>query len=189
MSHGLAFVDRLLVFVIGLALTFLGVWSIGLFFDVPQANQVTDYADQEMWANAAELGWYEGALIGVVAGGIIIGLWLIIANLRRRSVSVVTSGASTEMGDINFNLGTLADAVADTIEETHGVSKVRKRVVIDRGLTTVEFTVDADADCSVPGIQTAIEQSERDLREAIGPSDAATSYRIHIERVPQNHEI
>ncbi|MBI8999506.1 alkaline shock response membrane anchor protein AmaP [Corynebacterium sp. CCM 9185] len=189
MSHGLAFVDRLLVFVVGLALTFLGVWSIGLFFDVPEAHRVTEYADQQMWANAPELGWYDWALVGVLVGGIIIGLWLIVANVLRRSVTVVTSSASTDMGDINFNLSSLADAVADSLEDTHGISKVRKRVVIDRGLTTIEFTVDAASDCSVQGIQTAIEQADRDLRDAIGPSDAATSYRIHMDRVPQNHEL
>ncbi|MBV7292746.1 alkaline shock response membrane anchor protein AmaP [Corynebacterium sp. TAE3-ERU16] len=189
MSHGLAFVDRLLVFIVGLALTFLGLWSIGLFLDVPEARRVTSYADQGMWANAPDLGWYDWALVGVLVGGIIIGLWLVIANLRRRSISVVNSASSTDMGDINFNLGTLAEAVADSLEDTHGVSKVRKRVVVDRGLTTIEFTVDAASDCSVPGIRTAVEQAERDLRDAIGPSDAATSYRIHIDRVPQNREL
>ncbi|MEZ2121706.1 alkaline shock response membrane anchor protein AmaP [Corynebacterium sp. CCM 9203] len=189
MSHGLAFVDRLLVFIIGLLLTLLGAWSIALFFDVEQAERITAYADQEMWRNAADQAWYLWALIVTVAAGIIIGLWLIIVNVRRRSVSVVTSVASTDMGDISFHLGNLADAVAFSIDAAPGVSRVRRRVAVDRGLTTMEFTIDADPDCSVPGIYKAVEQAERDLRDAVRDREIATSYRIHIERVPQNHDV
>ncbi|AZA14411.1 alkaline shock response membrane anchor protein AmaP [Corynebacterium choanae] len=184
MSRALAAVDRLIVLLVALGLAFLGGWSILYYLGNPYAIQLAEFNNQRIWREAPDQEWFKWVLLGIVIGGLLLGGWMVLANIRRKRIAQVNSDdASTAEGRIRFNITDIASAVAGQLERDPKVNKVKDVVLFDRGRPTMQFTISAEPDVPIAALRSQIDQAERDIREAIGTADIDSVYRIHLEPV------
>lgn len=190
MSKAIITVDRLLVLLAALGLIFLGVWSILFYIDNPYARELAEYRNSRIWLSASKQPWFDWALGAIAVVAFIIGIWLIVANLRRRRIRTVASEtASTDQGQISFNVSHIASAVASNLESCPKVTKVNSLTAFDRGRKSMEFTIHAAADVNVTSLRSQCAQAERDIRAAVGDADIDTSYRIELDAVDHTPEL
>ena len=189
MSKSLATLDRFVVALVALAVGFFGVWAIVYYLEANTefpsywAHWLSDNVNQRIWRESIDQAWFPWMLVVVAVIAMILGLWLLIANLRPHRITRVKSiGASTNEGDIKFNVADIASAVADELTEIPLVDRVAHSTALDRGRSTMSFTVHADSAANVKTIRSHIDQAERDIREAIGDADIDTIYRIHLNQ-------
>lgn len=183
MSKLTAFIDRFIFFLLAITLILFGLWPVLAHFDVEFAKELALWRDPDAWRTLPDQNWYEYLLWGILAGTIIIGLWLIIINLRRRTFSQVGSSASDENGDISIHISHIAQAVAAQLETDSDVTSAKQKVSIDRKRPTIEFTINARPEADLNKLNDMIETSEADLRDAIEDVDIDTVYLLHMEKV------
>ncbi|MBN9643937.1 alkaline shock response membrane anchor protein AmaP [Corynebacterium mendelii] len=184
MSKSLAAIDRIIVLLVALGLAFLGVWSILFYIGNWYAVELAEYCNQRIWRESPDQPWFKWVLAGIVVVGVVCGLWMILANLRRKRINQIHSEpASTHIGEIKFRISDIGSAVAGQLEDIPRVNSVKSLVAFDRGRPTMDFTINADADANIPMIRSQIDQAERDIRDAIGTTDVDTIYKIHLDQV------
>ena len=184
MSKSLAAIDRLIVLLVTLGLAFLGVWSILFYIGNPYAVELSEYCNQRIWRESPDQPWFKWVLVGILAVSVFLGLWMILANLRRKRISQIHSeSASSHLGEIKFRVSDIGSAVAGQLEQVPDVQSVKSLVAFDRGRPTMDFTINAAADANVQAIRSEIDQAERDIRDAIGASEVDTVYKIHLDQV------
>ena len=183
MSKKLAGVDRFILAILGLVLISLGVWPILIHFDVEFATYLAKWVDHDTWASLPEQSWWVYVLAGATVVLALLGLWLIIANLRHRRFNTVHSDASDEGGAIKTSMTAIAGAVADTLSNVDGVEKVSRLVAYDRARPTLQYEIMADPDTPLMRIKDAIEVNDRDFRAAFPDVDLDTTYKVHFTKV------
>ncbi|MBZ8177696.1 alkaline shock response membrane anchor protein AmaP [Corynebacterium poyangense] len=184
MSRGLATVDRIIVLLVGLLALAGGAWFLALHYNCPPAQEWNQKIDSAAIGRVPENNWYLYLLIGIVVLSAIIGLWLIIANIRPRGFSRVKSSASTSEGTIGLNISKIAEAISRTVEhKISRVESVNEKVAFDRNRPTVRWTINAQPGIRIDELAAVLEQSEQDFREAIRDIDVDTTYRLHVQPV------
>ncbi|PRQ10936.1 hypothetical protein C1Y63_08715 [Corynebacterium sp. 13CS0277] len=180
MSRALAGLDRLLTALLGLALGVLGTFFIGLYFDEPHAQQVADWLHLSQWPAAYDWEYLPVSLLGGGIAAILLGLWIVLANLGRRRIGRQDSSATTALGTISVNVGSIADAMAQSLSAQPKVTRANAKVVNDRKVKTLELTVTAEPTVDLASLKRAIAQQEAAFRSAVRDMDIASSYRIHL---------
>lgn len=183
MSKKLAGLDRFLVFLFAVVFLALGLWLVALWGGCPPAEELLNRFDHDAVAAFPDSRWYTLTLVAVLILGVILGLWLIIANLRAHRFSRSPSPASNRAGTIELDLNRLAGAIDDALEEQPRVQRVRHRAALDRSRPTITWTLVADPNVDLPTLRQTVEATERDFRDAVGEVDVDTRYRIHLEPV------
>lgn len=182
MNRGLATVDRIIVFLVGLIALAGGLWFAALRFDCPPAKDLARRVDTQRIAEVPQQGWYLYLLIGILVVSVILGLWIIIANIRPHGFNRVRSSASAPEGTIGLTMAKIADGVGESIEhQVPRVESVRQKVSVDRNRPTVRWTINAHPGIRLEQLRAVLEQSERDFREAIRDVDVDTTYRLHVQ--------
>ena len=100
MSRKLATFDRILLGLLGIILIALGVWPILIHFNVEFAKYLALWVDHDAWKTLADNDWWVWALAGGSALLLIVGLWLVVANLRHRRFNYGESAKSNYQGSI-----------------------------------------------------------------------------------------
>lgn len=180
MNSRIALFDRIVVLLVGLLVLAGGSWAVGLFLDVPLAEDIADRIDSSAWLSAPSSGWFDPVLVVVGMLSAVLGGWLITLNLRRYRIGRVTSPASNALGSIEIDLATLAAAVARQLEEHPRVESVQATVTDSWERPTLMLTLRAHADTDVSALRTTLDQTECELRAAIPGIDVDTVYRIHL---------
>lgn len=183
MSRGLAALDRIVLFVLGLVLLAAGVGIILVFAGVPEATQVAEQIDLTQVPDVTASPWWDVALGITAVLGVILGLWFMLANLGRRGFNKVRSSSTDESGTIDLAVPKIASAIGRSLENHDDVVRVNQRVAMDRSRPTVAWTITADPGIDVVHLRRQIEQSERDFREAVGDMDLDTLYKLHLQPV------
>lgn len=183
MSKKLATFDRILLGLLGIILIALGVWPILINFNVEFAEYLAEWVDHDTWRTLGENSWWVWVLAGASALLLIIGLWLIVVNLRHRRFNNVESAASNEEGAISASMNAIATAVAKDLDALEGVDRVERLVAYDRARPTLQYTVVANPDTPLERLTNAVETNERDFREAFPDADLDTSYKLHFTKV------
>ena len=183
MSKKLAGVDRTILAILGIVFIALGTWPILIHFNVEFATYLAKWVDHDTWAGLPEQSWWVYALAAATVVLALVGLWLIIANLRHNRFNTVHSDASNEDGAIKTSMTAIAGAVADTLSNVEGVEKVSRLVAYDRGRPTLQYEVLADPDTPLLRIKDAIEVNDRDFRAAFPDADLDTTYKVHFTKV------
>ena len=112
MNRRINYFNRLVVLGVGLLILAGGAWAVGLYFDLPLSQGLTNVIDFPAWRAAPDQPWFDWLLVGILLVSAVLGGWLIALNLRRYRVGRVTSPASGAAGTIELNLATLAAAIA-----------------------------------------------------------------------------
>lgn len=183
MSKTLAGVDRLILALLGIVLIALGVWPILIHFNVEFATYLAKWVDHDTWAGLPHQSWWAYALGAATIVLALLGLWLIISNLRHHRFNTVHSDASDEDGAIKTSMTAIAGAVADTLAQVEGVEKVSRLVAYDRARPTLQYQVLADPDTPLLRIKDAIEVNDQDFRVAFPDADLDTTYKVHFSQV------
>lgn len=183
MNPHIALLDRAIVFILGLTLIGGGLWSVGLFFDIPLAQQLADQIYFPAWLAAADQRWFDVVLIAILVVSALLSFWLIAINLKRHRINRVTSPASGITGTIEMNLSTLAAAISTGLETHPGISSVKYQVARSWGRPTWTLTIHATAGVDLVWLRAVLEQAEYDLRAATPGIDLDSIYRVHLDTV------
>lgn len=183
MSKGLAAVDRIILFLLGLISLLSGLLPILIYFNVDFANYLAEWVDHDTWANLSQQPWFFTLLIVLTIVSALIGLWLIIANSRPRHFNRVNSSATNEDGTVHMQMSSLVGGIASSMEDLDGVHSVQKKVSYDRARPTAEFTVTASPETDVEKLRADIDLAEADFRDAFEDMDIDTVYRLHFDRL------
>ena len=141
MSRRLAFLDRVISLLLGLVLTVIAVWAVANELAVAWAARIDhDAIDDALASRYFPLGLIAATVVAAVAGG-----WLIVANLRRRTINRMASPLSGDGGEIQVSTARVAAAVGEGLKSFEGVADVRHSVAWDRGNPTATWSISASA--------------------------------------------
>ncbi|KQB84334.1 hypothetical protein [Corynebacterium oculi] len=183
MSRALSAIDRTLLILLGLLSLAGGLWGIAAWLEFEPTQQWIERIDASVLADAQESPWFLVALWATMILGIILGLWWIAANLRRRGFNRQRSQASSTQGSIDISLTRMASAVGEALEEVPGVTRVRHKATVDRSRPTIAWTIRGEATTNLVELRSAIEQNEDDLRAALPGIDVDSVYKINLAPV------
>lgn len=183
MSKGLAAFDRILIFILALVSILIGVFGVGVWANVDIATTLFEAGDEKKISASFDSPWYEVTLWAVAVLGILFGLWLIFANLRRRGFNQVEAKVAPGDGTVSLSLNRIASAIDASLSGFDHVKKVTHKVAMDRSRPTVTWTVTAEPEIDLPTLKKHLEQSEQDFREAIRDLDLSTVYKVHLSPV------
>lgn len=184
MSRFLASIDRIIALLLGLILIALGAWSIGLHFNEANSVKLTEYISKDGWLSASGSGWFQYALIAAVILGALLGIALLIANLRTRNIKEVNSKTSSENGSVEYRINQIASAAGDTIENSNPrINNVRSNVAYDRRRPTMSLVVDAEGKTDITTLVDTLTTTDYDIREATENRDLDIIYKIRLNRL------
>ncbi len=183
MSTKLAGINRFFTFLIAVVLIVLGIFPLLLHLNVKQAETISDSISPEALGSVPEQPWWPWALGVTTVIAAILGVWAILANLNSRRFSRMESSASTENGSIGLSLTSIADAVAEGLEDIPEVTSVSATVAYDRSRPTVRYIIKADNTVAVPELKSRVEDSEALFRTAVEDVDVDTVYQLKLSPI------
>ncbi|MDO5671169.1 MAG: hypothetical protein Q4G50_14355 [Corynebacterium sp.] len=180
MNKRINYLNRLVVLFTGLLILAAGAWAIGLYFDLPFSQSLTDFIDFPAWRAAPQQEWFDWLLAAIALVSAVLGGTLIAMNLRRYRLTRVSSPASDATGAIALDLSTLAAAIAKELEEHPRVDSVLHSVTEYWDKPTMTITVRARQGTDILTLVDSLQQAERDIRTATPGITVATVYKLHL---------
>ncbi|MDO5670989.1 MAG: hypothetical protein Q4G50_13445 [Corynebacterium sp.] len=180
MNKRINYFDRIVVLIVGLLILAGGAWAVGLYFDLPFSQSLTDFIDFPAWRAAPDAEWFDWVLAGIGVVSALLGGWLIALNVRRYRLGRVISPASDATGTIGVNLATIAAAIAKDLEVHPRVDSVLHTVVDHWDRPTMTITVRARSGADVPSLRDTLESAEQDFRSAVPGITVDSVYKLHL---------
>lgn len=161
--------DRVVVLLVGLGLVAAGLsgldWRYGWLLDRPTA------VDTDPLGEVVAAGWWPWA---AAAGGVVLGLlglWWLLAHLRRPGPSSVRLRGSDAAGLLDADLRSVASACADGLAADAAVLGVRGTTVTVGSRTVVQLTGRIDPYADPAGVTDAVARCTADLAAAFPGHD------------------
>ncbi|MDO4909615.1 MAG: hypothetical protein Q3962_07205 [Corynebacterium sp.] len=175
--------SRLASGILGLVLLALGAWMIVLLawpearLYLPTRAEFLNFAQSPVAAAIA---------VAVEVLGVILGLILIIANLRPYSIGEVEArmpsafvGDNEIGGNIRINVAKIAEAEAKYLEQHPGISEVRTRCS-SKPEPQAEIKIGLVEGASISEIKQSVRESQGRLRAAIGDTRLRLLFQLHF---------
>ncbi|WP_193043825.1 Asp23/Gls24 family envelope stress response protein [Mycolicibacterium baixiangningiae] len=171
--------DRFAALVFGLAAIVLGagmlMWATDWIPGTPE------YVTAPGLVTAAGTAWWPWAVgaVGIVL--ILLALrWLLIHTPKARVKAVpLTSGQAG--GRVSADLGAVAHAAAQILEQHPGVESAKGKAVIDRGVRTVDLTVTARSPLDLDALLDPIDTVCAQTAGVVGDPGIATRTTVRID--------
>ncbi|GGG74383.1 hypothetical protein [Corynebacterium pelargi] len=173
---------RIFTFLLAAVLIAISVWAIASHYDVREAEQVSEAASFDSWNQLYEQPWYNYLLFGLTVLFAVLGLWILIANLRLNRagrVNVERKGKTRSA----VALDQIADMTAEVLEQTPGVVQSKGTAIDNKRERIIRITTTVDPQASTEVIEAAHQQAEADIRSALPNFDVRTEYRLHFQSV------
>lgn len=184
MTRTLAFFDRLIIFLLGLLLLVGGLIPAALYWDIPYVSEYVRGINRSLLTDVPGMNWYTGALVGTLIGALILGLWIIMPNIRNRSFnSRFIEPEQPELGETRINVARIAQAACAHAEQTEIVNSAKPSVAIVGDRPTATFTVTANPDFPLETVVVYVEQMDADFRDAVDTMDIDTVFKLHLDKV------
>lgn len=184
MTKGLAFIDRLIIFLLGLVLLIGGLIPAALYWDIPYVSPVVQEFNRSMIADVPGMNWYTAALITALVVSLILSGLLVLPNIRsRRFNNRQLVPAQPAMGETKVNVSRLAQAACAYAESTEIVDKASQTVAYVGQRPTATFTVTANPEFDLETIVSYIEQMDADFRDAVDTMDIDTVFKLHLDKI------
>lgn len=185
MTKTLGFFDRLITFLLGLLLICVGLVPIAEYWDIPYLSDWVEDLNRPWLTEFAYEDWYINALIAasIVLG--ILGLWILLANLRSRAFS--NRGilpADPEHGETIVNVQRVSDAACDALERLDEVAQAKCRVAMVGQRPTATFMVTANPNYPLEDAIRVVEAADQDFRVANHTMEIDTVWKLNLDRVP-----
>ena len=184
MTKTLGFFDRLITFLLGLLLICVGLVPIAEYWDIPYLSDWVEDLNRPWLTEFAYEDWYINALIAasIVLG--ILGLWILLANLRSRAFSnrgIVP--ADPEHGETIINVQRVAEAACSSLEHASEVRRASSKVAMVGQRPTATFTVFANPDYPFEDAVRVVEAADQDFRMASHTMEIDTVWKLQLDRV------
>ncbi len=166
MNSSTRVVDRVATFVAGVVLLGIGaavfIWERGLVFDWPDHPNVGPVQ--------TFLGWdwvpWAAAFGGVLA--VFLGLWWLLAHLRRRKVDTIELSGSDGSGQLTVDLGAVAATAAGELARRGDVVSCKSRTMSDRRQIVVELMPALSTGADLASVVAAAERADAAIDSAVG---------------------
>ncbi|MEU0494573.1 alkaline shock response membrane anchor protein AmaP [Mycobacterium sp. NPDC006124] len=168
--------DRFAAVVAGLALVALGaalvVWTTGRVSNLPRNVSVPGLH------SATTTGWWPFALAGAGVVLVVLALRWLFAHSPAAKVKDLPLRRD-DSGSITVDLGEVASAAAQALEQTLDVESASGKAVIDRGTRTVDLTVTTSASPRSDRLIPAIDAVCAQIAGVLTDPSVATRTTIH----------
>ncbi len=185
MKRGAAALNRLLVLTVGLALAAVGAAALAWDRDVETVRNAVSRIDRDRIAAVPEQTWWHWALGVTVAVGVVLGIVVLAVDLTRRRAAPSTMLETSTDTPVAIDLGPIAGGVAAELQRLPGVRRARGRAVSDRGLATLQITLDADPHSDIAALVRDAERVAATTTSALGGTavaDVAVRVLLHLDR-------
>lgn len=186
MTKTLAFFDRLLVFLLGLVLLLAGLVPAALYWNIPYVSDFVGQFNRRGLLEVASLPWYNTALLITAIIAFILGLWILLANIRSRAFSNrAIAPADPAHGETVINVQRLSDAACDAlVKRNDAIAKADAKVAMVGQRPTATFTVTANPAYSFNDVIVILENANDDFRLANDTMEIDTVWQLHLDRIP-----
>ncbi|QCQ92233.1 hypothetical protein [Rhodococcus sp. SGAir0479] len=185
MKRGAAALNRLLVLVVGLAAAALGAAALAWERDVQAVRDAVRHIDRDRIATIPDESWWHWALGATIAVCVLLGLVVLVVDLVRRRAAPSTMLETATDTAVAVDLRPVAGGVAAELERLRGVRRARGRAISDRGLATIQVTLDADPHGDIAALVREAEHVAATTTAALGGAavaDVAVRVLLHLDR-------
>lgn len=184
MTKGLAFTDRLVVFLCGLLLLVAGLVPAALYWDIPYASDWLDQINRDAISEIPSQSWYTTALIIAAIVSFLLGLWLVLANIRSRTFSNrEITAADPAHGETVINVQRVGEAACTALEQSPAIARASCKVAMVGQRPTATFTVTADPSYDLDTAIAAVETANEDFRVANHTMEIDTVWKLQLDRI------
>lgn len=185
MKRGAAALNRLLVLVVGLVLAVVGAAAIAWDRDVPAVRTAVRHLDRDDIAAIPDEPWWHWALGATITVCALLAVVVLAVDLVRRRAAPSTMLETATDTAVAIDLGPVAGGVAAELERLPSVRRARGRAVSDRGLATIQVTLDADPHGDIAALVRDAEHVAATTTSALGGAvvaDVAVRVLLHLDR-------
>ena len=184
MTKTLSFFNRLAVFLLGLLLILAGLFPIAEYWQIPYLVDAADFVDR---TRLIDLGYQDHYITALIIGAIlaaILGLWILLANIRSRAFS--NRGilpADPEHGETIINVQRVSEAACTSLEHANEIRRASCKVAMVGKRPTATFTVFANPEYPLEDAIRVIEAADQDFRMANHTMEIDTVWKLHLDRI------
>ena len=184
MTKTLSFFNRLAVFLLGLLLILAGLFPIAEYWQIPYLVDAADFVDR---TRLIDLGYQDHYITALIIGAIlaaILGLWILLANIRSRAFS--NRGilpADPEHGETIINVQRVSEAACTSLEHANEIRRASCKVAMVGKRPTATFTVFANPEYPFDDAVRTIEAADQDFRMANHTMEIDTVWKLHLDRI------
>lgn len=184
MTKTLSFFNRLAVFLLGLLLILAGLFPIAEYWQIPYLVDAADFLDRTRLIDLAYQDYYITALIIGAIVAAILGLWILLANIRSRAFS--NRGilpADPEHGETVINVQRVSEAACSSLEHANEIRRASSKVAMVGQRPTATFTVFANPEYPLEDAIRVIEAADQDFRMANHTMEIDTVWKLQLDRI------
>jgi len=188
MKRGPAALNRLLLLLIGLVLAAVGATALAWDRGVPTARDAVARIDRDRVVAVPDEPWWHWALGATVGVCLVLGIVVLVVDLSRRRAAPTGMLATVTDTPVSIDLAPIATGVAAELARHTGVRRARGRALSDRGLATIQITVEADPRTDIAALTDAADRVAATTTAALGGSaiaDVAVRVLLHLDRTDQ----
>lgn len=184
MTKTLSFFNRLAVFLLGLLLILAGLFPSAEYWQIPYLVDAADFVDR---TRLIDLGYQDHYITALIIGAIlaaILGLWILLANIRSRAFS--NRGilpADPEHGETIINVQRVSEAACTSLEHANEIRRASCKVAMVGKRPTATFTVFANPEYPFDDAVRTIEAADQDFRMANHTMEIDTVWKLHLDRI------
>lgn len=184
MTKTLSFFNRLAVFLLGVLLILAGLFPIAEYWQIPYLVDAADFLDRTRLIDLGNQDHYVAALIIGTVVAAILGLWILLANIRSRAFS--NRGilpADPEHGETTINVQRVSEAACTSLEHANEIRRASCRVAMVGQRPTATFTVVANPEYPLDEAVRIIEAADQDFRMANHTMEIDTVWKLQLDRI------
>ncbi|RVW01090.1 Asp23/Gls24 family envelope stress response protein [Rhodococcus xishaensis] len=185
MKRGTAALNRILVLAVGLLLAAAGGVALAWDRDVQAVHDAAAHIDPDWVTAIPDQRWWNWALGATIAACFVLGTVVLLVDLVRRRAAPSTLHETTTGTAVAIDLGPIATGVAAELGRLPGVRQARGRAFSDRGLATIQVTLDADPHSDTDSLIRTSEEVAAATTSALGGpgvTDVAVRVLLHLDR-------
>lgn len=185
MTKTMSFFNRLITFLLALLLILAALLPIAEYWEIPYLSDGVRQLNRSQLSTVPYESWFINALIGATIALAIIGLWVLLANIRSRAFSnseIVP--ADPEHGETVINVQRVAEAACGMLTGLDEVNNANSRVSMVGKRPTATFTITANPSYPIEDVVRVIEAADQDFRMANHTMEIDTVWKLQLDRVP-----
>lgn len=185
MTKTMSFFNRLITFLVAVLCILLALVPIAEYWEIPYLSDGVRQLNRSQLSNVPYENWFINALIGATIALGILGLWVLLANIRSRAFSNrEIMPADPEHGETVINVQRVSDAACDMLKGVDEVHNATSRVAMVGQRPTSTFTITANPSYPLEDIVRVVEAADQDFRMANHTMEIDTVWKLQLDRVP-----
>lgn len=184
MTKTLSFFNRLVTFLLGLLFIAAALVPIAEYWEIPYLSDGVRQLDRTRLANLPNQDWFINALIGAAVVLAILGLWVLLANIRSRAFSNrEIMPADPQHGETVINVQRVSEAACSALQTLEEINNASSRVAMVGQRPTATFTLTANPEYPLEDVVRVIESADQDFRMANHTMEIDTVWKLQLDRV------